>query len=88
MVLANQEYDLFAGGLTSNERRLRRVELRLKKAEDFINYLVSEEDKEIAAYGLQERPRFAPQIREKFEVEKEAVLRSARKQNVPANDWT
>ncbi len=78
--LANQEYDIFAGGLTSPARRLRRVQLRLEKAELFIRHLIAEEDREFSLYALQDRSRIAPAILERFLPEKEGVLRSAGKQ--------
>jgi RNAse (barnase) inhibitor barstar len=80
VVLSNQEYELYSAGLDDRGRRVKRVEKRLDKAGAFVKYLVQEEEREIAFYDLQDRPRIALPIAERFAQESANVLRSAKKQ--------
>lgn len=79
---ANQEYDLFI-----RKDSLRRIELRIDRAERFIDYLHAEEMREREAYSLSmpEEEMFTTRAREIFASEKERVLNSAKRR--PNRKW-
>ncbi len=80
IALSNQEFMLWEAGLEDRTRRVRRVEKRLQKAEIFLNYLKSEEQREASVCGSYDEPLIIPEIISRFLTEKNEVLRSARKQ--------
>lgn len=75
--LSNDEYRFFI-----SFKAMERVQVRLKRAEVFLDYLVREEEREQGLYGVVTESNFTKQMRESFEREKIAVLRSARR-NIP-----
>ncbi|GAB3091465.1 hypothetical protein [Lysobacter terrae] len=74
VLLTNQEVQLM-----SERKKYERVQRRLEKAELFLNYLGTEEERELEYFGTPDEPRFIPNVRAAFLKEKEQVLRSARK---------
>tara|TARA_Y100000296_G_scaffold85214_1_gene120537 strand:- start:1549 stop:1917 length:369 start_codon:yes stop_codon:yes gene_type:complete len=74
---ARKEYRLFSRG-----ERLDRVQVRLQRAEHFIDYLHEEENREREQYSLEmpENEMFTYKIKANFAVEKVRVLKSAKKQ--------
>jgi hypothetical protein len=74
VTLSNEDFKLF-----TCRKRKERVDTRLKKAEEFINYLSNEEQLEVEFYG-DENNKFMPKIVDLFNVERESVLRSASRQ--------
>lgn len=73
--LAQKDIDLFL-----RYKKLERVEVRLKRTQEFIDYLKREEDIERSHYSVDpgEMP-FIPSLIEKFKLEKNRVLQSARR---------
>lgn len=74
VALSNEDFRLFAG-----RKRKERVKTRLKKAEEFINYLSNEEQLEVEFYG-DDTNKFMPEIVDLFNEERESVLKSASRQ--------
>lgn len=74
MVLSNNEHRLWR-----EYKRLERVESRITKVETFLKYLRGQEQFENETYRLTPQSSFAQGIADKFVLEKEAVLRSAKK---------
>jgi hypothetical protein len=74
---ARKEYSLFSKG-----DRLQRVEVRLERAEHFIEYLCAEESREKELYSLEmpESEMFTYKIKSNFSTEKVRVMKSAKKQ--------
>ena len=79
---AKREYSLFL----ANER-VERVNVRLDRVEEFINYLESEEarERDIYSLGMPTSEMFTATIRASFDVERRRVLKSAKKQDVRRN---
>jgi hypothetical protein len=75
--LSNDEYRFF-----TSYKAMERVEVRLQRAESFLRYLSSEEERENQLYRSAMGQLFTRSIREAFDQEKINVLRSARR-NVP-----
>lgn len=76
---AKEEYSLFLKG-----ERVRRVEVRLARVEEFIKYLEVEETRERDQYslGMPTEEMFTAKIRATFNREKSRVLRSAKRQTL------
>lgn len=74
---AKKEYSLFTKG-----DRVSRVQVRLDRVEEFVNYLRAEEDREKDFYslGMPEDEMFTFKAMENFIPERERVLKSAAKQ--------
>jgi hypothetical protein len=74
---AKEEYTLFLKG-----ERVRRVEVRLGRVEEIIKYLEAEESREREFYslGMPVEQMFTSRIRATFDVEKNRVLKSAKRQ--------
>lgn len=74
---AKKEYNLFNKG-----DRLSRVQVRLERVEEFINYLKTEEarEKEFYSLGMPEDEMFTFKAAVNFHPEKERVIKSAAKQ--------
>lgn len=72
--LANEEIQYL-----NDRKRFERVEKRLEKTKEFINYLRREEDREIELFGLTEDDKFVPGIAAALALEEPRVLQSARK---------
>jgi len=74
---ARKEYSLFNKG-----DRLQRVQVRLERAEHFIEYLCGEENREKEFYSLDmpESEMFTFKIKANFSTEKVRVMKSAKKQ--------
>lgn len=74
---ARKEYSLF-----SKRDRLQRVEVRLERAEHFIEYLCEEESREKELYSLEmpESEMFTYKIKCNFSSEKVRVMKSAKRQ--------
>lgn len=74
---ARKEYSLFTKG-----DRLSRVQVRLERAEYFIEYLCEEENREKDLYSLEmpENEMFTYKAKESFSIERVKVLDSAKKQ--------
>ena len=70
--LSNEEYRLYASA-----QRFERVKKRIQKADLFIQYLESEEQREIDLFKLHGDPPLAPAIRAAFQVEQRGVMKSA-----------
>ena len=74
-LLAEKDYDLFL-----KSKKIERVEVRLKRVEEFIEYLMAEEKLERSHYLLSaSEPSFVPDMLSRFAAEKQRVLSSARK---------
>jgi len=71
VALSNEEYKLFIDRKTTE-----RVNLRLRKAETFIEYLIEEEQKENEFFNISPASNFANIMKDAFATEKEIVLRS------------
>lgn len=74
---AKDEYKLF-----QKNKRTDRVKVRLKRVEQFLNYLASEEDSEIERYGLEfpSNEKFTYRALNDFKVEKKRITTSAVRQ--------
>ncbi|MDO6719075.1 hypothetical protein Q4575_06670 [Psychrosphaera sp. 1_MG-2023] len=72
--LSNEDFRLF-----NKRKRVDRVKTRLKKAQQFIEYLSREELLELEFYG-EDNHKFMPQIAKRFEDESNAVMKSATRQ--------
>ncbi|WP_051222237.1 hypothetical protein [Neptunomonas japonica] len=80
---ARKEYSLFNRG-----ERVDRVKVRLERVEEFINYLEQEELKEKSDFNLDMpiNEMFSYKAKQEFVIEKQRVLKSAKKQpNKPTN---
>ncbi|MEX0143842.1 hypothetical protein MRBLMS1_004749 [Massilia sp. LMS1-1-1.1] len=78
--LSIEEYGLWEGSWVDVQKRLERVETRLKKADEFVRYLEAEEEREVDDFGLTPEERFTPGIRISLDDESENVRRSANRQ--------
>lgn len=78
--LAMDEYEIWESISTDANKRNERVEKRITKTTEFIEYLHNEEEREAAIYGLTPTERFVPRIRMKLDEEIEAVRKSAGRQ--------
>jgi hypothetical protein len=73
--LAQKDIDLFF-----KFKKLERVEVRLRRTQEFIDYLQKEEQLERSHYSIDPAEmQFAPLLLEKFKHEKQRVLRSAQR---------
>lgn len=74
---AKREYNLFTKG-----DRLSRIEVRLDRVEQFLEYLYEEENRERELYSLEmpESEMFTVKAKKEFSVEKARVIKSAKKQ--------
>lgn len=75
--LSNDEYRFFV-----TYEAMERVKVRLQRADVFLKYLASEEEREHELYRAGMDVMFTAPMRAKFEIEKLSVLKSARR-NVP-----
>jgi hypothetical protein len=71
VLLSNNDFRFF-----TQRKRLDRVKARLKKADEFINYLEKEEQYELELYG-DSLDKFIPTLRLVFNTESKEVMRSA-----------
>lgn len=79
--LGMEEYEIWDGSRANDPaRRLDRVEKRITKTIQFVDYLGAEEEREAELYGLTPEERFVPRIRLRLEQEIEGVRRSASRQ--------
>lgn len=78
--LSLDEYRQWERSRSDPQKRLERVETRLKKADEFVHYLEAEELREAALYQLTPDERFTMKIRISLDDESEAVRRSASRQ--------
>lgn len=78
--LSTEEYRLWEASWSDAKKRVERVETRIKKANEFIDYLVAEEDREAELFGLTVDERFTTRIKLSLEDEISGVLRSANRQ--------
>lgn len=78
--LAMSEYELWERSYTNGSARIERVEQRVKKTIEFVEYLEREEEREASIYGLGVSDRFMPRIRLRLDDEIQQVRRSAKKQ--------
>ena len=78
--LAILEYDLWENSFQDASKRVERVEARVKKASEFLDYLGREEDREAELYSLAPEERFVPRIRFSLDDEIEGVRKSANRQ--------
>lgn len=79
--LSNDEYRFYTRFMA-----MERVEVRLKRADAFLRYLTSEEGRENAVYHPAVETNFTRSMRNSFERERIAVMRSARR-NVPNKEY-
>lgn len=71
---ANREVELYY-----DKKFFERIHVRLNRVDKFIEYLEKQENKEFEELGFgDEEMRFAKKIREKFEIKKKQILRSAK----------
>lgn len=78
--LGMEEYEIWEGYISDSIKRVERVEKRISKALEFINYLQREEEREAEAYNIPIAERFVPRISMRLEEEIENVRRSAARQ--------
>lgn len=78
--LALEEYAIWHSYYAVREKRIERVEKRIKKTKEFIEYLGREEDREAELYQLTPAERFVPKMLVRLEEEFDAVKRSAKRQ--------
>ncbi|NGT17693.1 hypothetical protein [Achromobacter insolitus] len=78
--LSLDEYQQWEKSWSDPKKRLERVETRLKKADEFVQYLEAEESREAELYQLTPNERFTLKIRISLDDESEAVRRSASRQ--------
>ena len=76
---AKKEYSEFLRG-----DRIKKIQVRLERVEEFIKYLESDEarERELYSLGMPPEQMFTAKIRATFDGEKSRVLRSARRQTV------
>ena len=72
--ISNDDYRLYLG-----RQRVARVETRLAKANRFLEYLEAEEAREIDLFKIHDLPPIVSPIRKSFDLNRHAVLRSARR---------
>ncbi|MBA4417617.1 MAG: hypothetical protein C0392_06875, partial [Syntrophus sp. (in: bacteria)] len=74
-LLADKDIDLFFKG-----KKLDRVKIRLRRAQEFVDYIVREEEKESDIYGLDgTEAKFGKILQERLTLEKVEILQSAEK---------
>lgn len=78
--LAVREYEIWELSYQDAAKRIERVETRVKKATEFVDYLEREEDREVELYSLSPDERFMPKLRFGLEAEVEGVRKSANRQ--------
>ena len=78
--LGMAEYEIWENSYSDAAKRRERVEKRITKTLEYVEYLDSEETREADIYSLTPAERFVPRIRLKLEEEIESVRRSAKRQ--------
>lgn len=78
--LAQEEYVIWESYYAVKAKRIERVEKRITKATEFVEYLKEEEEREAGLYGLTPNERFMPLVAMRLEQEIEGVRRSAARQ--------
>ena len=78
--LALDEYAIWQTYSSVREKRIERVEKRITKTTEFIDYLDREEAREAELYQLTPNERFVPKMRIRLEEEIDGVRRSAKRQ--------
>lgn len=78
--LSIEEYRLWESSWSDPQKRIDRVEARLKKADEFVSYLETEEDREAELFGLTPDERFMNRVRFSLDDESDEVRRSANRQ--------
>jgi hypothetical protein len=78
--LALDEYGIWQSFNATREKRIERVEKRISKAKEFLDYLGREEDREAELYQLTVQERFVPRMVIRLDEEVAAVRRSAKRQ--------
>lgn len=78
--LALDEYAIWQAYSSVREKRIERVEKRITKTTEFIDYLDREEAREAELYQLTPNERFVPKMRIRLEEEIDGVRRSAKRQ--------
>jgi len=79
--LAMEEYAIWEKAGADPLKRIERVEKRITKAQEFVEYLSNEEEREAEIYSLTPSERFTPRIRVVLEEEIEGVRKSANRQH-------
>jgi len=78
--LAQDEFEIWDRHSSDRMKRIERVEVRIRKTEEFIEYLEREEAREAELFGIPVVERFVPKIKLALENEIAAVRRSAGRQ--------
>lgn len=78
--LALDEYAIWQSYYAVREKRIERVEKRIKKTTELVDYLGREEEREAELYQLTPSERFVPRMRMRLDEELEAVRKSAKRQ--------
>jgi hypothetical protein len=78
--LAIEEYGIWNSLHSGRGKRIDRVEKRITKTIEFVEYLNKEEEREAEVFGLTPQERFVPRIRLKLDDEIESVRISSRRQ--------
>lgn len=78
--IALEEYAIWEKFNSVREKRIERVEKRITKTIEFVDYLEREEDREAELYGLTPEERFVPRMKLRLQEEIEHVRRSAARQ--------
>lgn len=78
--LAMGEFDAWDAQGITREKRIQRVEIRIQKAVEFVQYLEQEEERESTLFSLSGSEKFTPEIKRKLLGEVERVRNSARRQ--------
>lgn len=77
---ALNEYAIWEKFYSVKEKRIERVETRISKTKEFVDYLEREEEREAALFGLTPEERFVPLMKLSLDEEFDAVRRSAGRQ--------
>jgi hypothetical protein len=79
-MLAQEEYAIWQTDYFVRAKRIDRVEKRIKKTLEFVDYLGREEEREAELFQLTPAERFVPRMKLRLDEEVEAVRRSANRQ--------